>query len=202
MTGSIRCAGSGRARARAARRVRGVFAIVGLVAAVRQHHIQLRHGLSHGVRRSKPLRSYVADVTGIALVQSNGSYGLSYSNGFFGKTIDFAKLADTTEVWRSRRDRRHLYIATSRSITLPRSPRTPCSAIVGRCRWSVAGRHPRRFHGSTAGSYTYTVKFDPCAHPLVVRVARRPPRPALRLMNVATVLNTATSPSRPPYGPS
>jgi len=189
-------AGSG-ARSRSV--LRGVFCGVSRSSArrrrVRQHHIQLRHGLSP---RCPPIQSpyaaYVATSPGIALVQSNGSYGLSYSNGF-GKTIDFAKTGRHDRgVWRSRRDRSTY---TSATITVNYSAAGLREHHAAQIVVDVGGVSQAATlvdsTGATAGSYTYTVKFDP-AHPLVVKGGTAAHLDLHFDMNVATVLNTATSP--------
>jgi len=173
----------------------GVFAIVGLVAGG-CGNTTFNYGtvfLTVSADPS-PYAAYVADVTGIALVQSNGSYGLSYSNGF-GKTIDFAKLADTTEVFGAPAVIEGTY--TSATITVSYGAAVSANTIAAQIYVDVGGTSQAATlvdpTGATASSYTYTVNFDP-AHPLVVKGGTAAHLDLHFDMNVATVLNTATSP--------
>jgi hypothetical protein len=148
----------------------GAFAIVGLVAGgcgsttFNYGTVVVTVSADPG-----PFTAYVADITAITLVQANGtSFGLSYSNGF-GKTVDFAKLGDTIELFGAPAVIQGTY--TTATISLNYAAGVSANGIAAQIFVDVNGTsEPATLvdaTGATPGSVSYTVRFDP-AHPLVV----------------------------------
>jgi hypothetical protein len=177
----------------------GAFAIVGLVAGgcgnttFNYGTVVLTVSADPG-----PFTAYVADITGIALVQSNGSYALSYSNGF-GKTVDFAKLGDTIEVFGAPAVVEGTY--TSATITLNYAAGVSANGIASQIFVDVNGQSqaatlvdPTSTTAGTApSSVSYTVKFDP-AQPLVVSGSKAAHLDLHFDMNASSTVDTTTSP--------
>src|ERR1700737_3686318 len=79
----------------------GVFAIVGLVAGGCGSSTFTYGTVIVTVSADPgPFPSYLADITSISLLKSDNTSGYGFSNSTgYGKTVDFTKLADTTEVF-------------------------------------------------------------------------------------------------------
>jgi hypothetical protein len=147
----------------------GVFAIVGLVAGGCGNSTYSYGTVIVTVSADPgPFTAYVADLAAITLIRSDGSgYGLSFSTGY-GKTVDFTKLSDTTEVFGAPAIVENTF--TSAAITVNYG--SGANYIAAQIFVDVGGQSQAATvidsTAATAGSITYTVKFDP-AHPLVVK---------------------------------
>ena len=173
----------------------GVFAIVGLIAG----------GCGSGTfyygtvivtvsADPGPFTAYIADIESLSLIQSNGNSGYGFSNSSgFGKTVDFTKLSDTTEVFGAPA----VLEGTYTSITLTVNYAAGANGIASQIYVDVGGQSQAATlvdsTGATPGTVTYSVKFDP-AHPLVVSRATPTTFNLHFDMSAATVVDPTASP--------
>ena len=147
----------------------GVFAIVGLVAGGCGSGTFFYGTVIVTVSADPgPFTAYIADIESLSLIQSNGNSGYGFSNSSgFGKTVDFTKLSDTTEVFGAPA----VLEGTYTSVTLTVNYAAGANAIASQIYVDVGGQSQAATlvdsTGATPGTVTYSVKFDP-AHPLVV----------------------------------
>jgi hypothetical protein len=149
----------------------GVFAIVGLVAGGCGNSTFTYGTVLVTVSGDlpSPYTAYIADITSFSLLQSNGNYGYTFqgSSGA-GKTVDFTKLADTSEVFGSPAVLEGTY--TSAVITVNYG--AGANSLAAQLYVDIGGQSQAATildsTGATPTTITYTVKFDP-AHPLVVK---------------------------------
>jgi hypothetical protein len=170
----------------------GVLAIVGLIAGGCGNNT-LNYGTVVITVSSDPgpFNAYVADVAAITLVRSDGSgYGLSYSSGF-GKTVDFTRLADTTEVLGAPAIVENTY--TSATITLHFGSYANYLAAQIYVNGQTTAATLLDSTGATPGSISYSVKFDP-AHPLVVKKGTPTTLDLHFDMNASTIVDASVSP--------
>jgi len=123
-----------------------------------------------------PFTAYIVDLYGFNLVLSNGDSGYGYSGSLgAGKTIDFAQLADTTELFGSLAVVEGTY--TSATVTFNYSGGVSSNDLAAQLFLDINGASTQAVlydPTSTAsppaspGTITYTIKFDP-DRPLVVK---------------------------------
>ncbi len=120
-----------------------------------------------------PFTGYVAEMTSFYLTQNTGGIGYSYS-GYtgLGKTIDFAKLTGTTELFGAPAVVEGTYVSATFSFNFGSAG---ANYLPAQLRVDVNGQSqaatlvdPASSTGAAPGTITYTVKFDP-AQPLVVK---------------------------------
>jgi hypothetical protein len=175
----------------------GVLAIVGLVAGGCGNST-FSYGtvvITVSADNPGPFTAYVADLASITLVQSDGTqFGLSYSRGY-GKTVDFTRLSDTTEVFGAPAVIENTY--TSAIITIyfgVWANYLPAQIFVDVNGVSQAATllDPT---GATPGSVSFAVKFDP-AHPLVVKKGTPTTLDLHFDMSASTVVDTTVNPPK------
>jgi hypothetical protein len=173
----------------------GVFAIVGLVAGGCGSGTFFYGTVIVTVSADPgPFTAYIADIESLSLIQSNGNSGYGFSNSSgFGKTVDFTRLSDTTEVFGAPA----VLEGTYTSITLTVNYAAGANAIASQIYVDVGGQSQAATlvdsTGATPGTVTYSVKFDP-AHPLVVSRATPTTFDLHFDMSAATVVNPTVSP--------
>ncbi|MDB6158256.1 MAG: hypothetical protein JWO04_1962 [Gammaproteobacteria bacterium] len=173
----------------------GVFAIVGLVAGGCGSGTFFYGTVIVTVSADPgPFTAYIADIESLSLIQSNGNSGYGFSNSSgFGKTVDFTKLSDTTEVFGAPA----VLEGTYTSITLTVNYAAGANAIGSQIYVDVGGQSQAATlvdsTGATPGTVTYSVKFDP-AHPLVVSRATPTTFDLHFDMSAATVVDPTVSP--------
>jgi hypothetical protein len=173
----------------------GVFAIVGLVAGGCGSGTFFYGTVIVTVSADPgPFTAYIADIESLSLIQSNGNSGYGFSNSSgFGKTVDFTKLSDTTEVFGAPA----VLEGTYTSVTLTVNYAAGANAIASQIYVDVGGQSQAATlvdsTGATPGTVTYSVKFDP-AHPLVVSRATPTTFDLHFDMSAATVVNPTVSP--------
>jgi hypothetical protein len=173
----------------------GVFAIVGLVAGGCGSGTFFYGTVIVTVSADPgPFTAYIADIESLSLIQSNGNSGYGFSNSSgFGKTVDFTRLSDTTEVFGAPA----VLEGTYTSVTLTVNYAAGANAIASQIYVDVGGQSQAATlvdsTGATPGTVTYSVKFDP-AHPLVVSRATPTTFDLHFDMSAATVVNPTVSP--------
>ncbi|HEV7445299.1 MAG TPA: hypothetical protein VGO18_22075 [Steroidobacteraceae bacterium] len=173
----------------------GVFAIVGLVAGGCGSGTFFYGTVIVTVSADPgPFTAYIADIESLSLIQSNGNSGYGFSNSSgFGKTVDFTRLSDTTEVFGAPA----VLEGTYTSITLTVNYAAGANAIASQIYVDVGGQSQAATlvdsTGATPGTVTYSVKFDP-AHPLVVSRATPTTFDLHFDMSAATVVDPTVSP--------
>ncbi len=141
-----------------------------------------------------PFTGYVAELTSFYLSQKDGSIGYSFSGIGYGKTIDFAKLDTTTELFGAPAVIEGTYVSATFSFNYGGSGANylPAQIFV-----DVNGQSQAATlldaTGATPGVVTYTVKFDP-AHPLVVKGGAPVSLDLHFDQSAASLINTTVSP--------
>ena len=123
-----------------------------------------------------PFAAYIVDLYGFDLIQENGNSGYSYRGALgAGKTIDFAQLADTTELFGSLAVVEGTY--TSATVTFNYAGGVSSNYFPAQLFLDINGTAtPAVLYDPTSsasppaspGLITYTIKFDP-NKPLVVK---------------------------------
>lgn len=147
----------------------GVFAIVGLVAGGCGNS-NFTYGTTIVTVSADPgpFTAYVADITAISLLRSDGTYGYTFSPPAGGKTVDFTRLADETEIFGAPAVLEGTY--TQATITINYG--AGANSIASQIYVDVGGQSQAATivdsTGATPTTISYTVKFDP-TNPLVVK---------------------------------
>jgi hypothetical protein len=173
----------------------GVFAIVGLIAGGCGNSTFTYGTVVVTVSADPgPFRAYVADIASISFLQSDNTSGYGFSNSTgFGKTVDFAKLSDTTEVFGAPAVLEGTYTQLSVTVNYGSGANALASQIYVDVNGQPQAATIVDSTGATPSTITYTVKLDP-AQPLIVKNST-PVKLDLHFdMSASTIINTTTSP--------
>jgi hypothetical protein len=152
----------------------GVFAIVGLVAGG-CGNTTFYYGtvvVTVSADDPSPFTAYVADIASISFLKSDNTSGYGFSNSTgYGKTVDFAKLADSTELFGAPA----VLEGTYTQVTITMNYGSGANSLPAQIYVDVNGQSEAATlldsTGATPGTISYTVKLDP-AQPLVVSRAK------------------------------
>ena len=173
----------------------GVFAIVGLIAGGCGSSTFTYGTVVVTVSADPgPFTAYVADIASISFLQSDNTSGYGFSNSTgFGKTVDFAKLSDTTEVFGAPAVLEGTYTQLSVTVNYGSGANALASQIYVDVNGQPQAATIVDSTGTTPSTITYTVKLDP-AQPLIVKNST-PVKLDLHFdMSASTIINTTTSP--------
>jgi hypothetical protein len=174
----------------------GVFAIVGLVAGG-CGNTTFYYGtvvVTVSADNPSPFTAYVADIASISFLKSDNTSGYGFSNSTgYGKTIDFTKLADSTELFGAPA----VLEGTYTQVTITMNYGSGANSLASQIYVDINGVSQAAtlldFAGATPGTMSYTVKLDP-AKPLVVSRATPVKLDLHFSMSASTMLNTGVSP--------
>jgi hypothetical protein len=173
----------------------GVFAIVGLIAGGCGSSTFTYGTVIVTVSADPgPFTAYVADIASISFLQGDNTSGYGFSNSTgFGKTVDFAKLSDTTEVFGAPAVLEGTYTQISITVNYGSGANSLASQIYVDVNGQPQAATIVDSTGATPSTVTYTVKLDP-AQPLIVKNST-PVKLDLHFdMSASTIINAATSP--------
>jgi len=173
----------------------GIFAIVGLIAGG-CGNTTFTYGTTVMTVSVDPgpFTAYVADITSLSLLKSDGTYGYTFSTtSGYGKTADFTRLADTTELFGAPAVLEGTY--TQATITVNYG--AGANGVAAQIFVDVNGQSQAATivdsTGATPTTVSYTVKFDP-ANPLVVK-GDQPSKLDLHFdLNASAVVDRTVSP--------
>jgi hypothetical protein len=174
----------------------GVFAIVGLVAGG-CGNTTYYYGtviVTVSADNPSPFTAYIADIASISFLKSDNTSGYGFSNSTgYGKTVDFAKLADSTELFGAPA----VLEGTYTQVTVTMNYGAGGNALPAQIYVDIDGySQPATLldsTGATPGTISYTVKLDP-AQPLVVSRATPVKLDLHFSMHASTILNETVSP--------
>jgi hypothetical protein len=172
----------------------GVFAIVGLVAGGCGNTTFTYGTVIVTVSADpSPFKAYIADIASISFLQADNTSGYGFSNSTgFGKTVDFARLTDTTELFGAPAVLQGTYTQITVTVNYGSGANSLGSQIFVDVNGVSTAATVLDTTGATPTTISYTVKLDP-AQPLVV--SGTPVKLDLHFsMGASTVLNEAVSP--------
>lgn len=173
----------------------GVFAIVGLVAGGCGNTTFTYGTVIVTVSADPgPFTAYVADIASISFLQANNTSGYGFSNSTgFGKTVDFAKLTDTTELFGAPAVLEGTYTQIAITVNYGSGANSLGSQIFVDINGVSQAATVLDSTGASPTTISYTVKLDP-AQPLVVSRATPVKLDLHFSMGASTIVNETVSP--------
>lgn len=175
----------------------GVFALFGLFAGGCGNN-QIHYGTAVvTVSADKgPFTAYVAEITSFYLTQNTGNIGYSFAGNGYGRTIDFVKVADQSELFGALAIAEGTYVSATLTMNFGSGG---ANYIASQIYVDVNGTSQLATlvdsTGATPASVAYTIKFDP-ANPLVIKRGS-PVRLDIHFdMSASSIVDTTSSPPK------